>query len=346
MKLLKYCILFLSLTILSIQIAEAKPNTPWKKFSKKTSVKAVQKKGKKTSYSKKISAPKKKITSPRTPYNGWDFLVARLKKDGITEREIRAVYLHPDMPELGRVPFSLNPKESSSLYEHFTSEKKIHRARAFLEANAVPLSAAEKQFQVNRYVIAALLLVESDYGRMTGREVVVNRLSRLAALSEPSNVEWNYYEQLKKDASVTFEGIKKRAAYLEETFYPEIPALFEIGRKNKINPISIRGSSAGAFGLPQFLPTSFLRFGVDANNDGHVSLFSMTDAIASAAKFLHHYHWDDGQSKEHARQVLWNYNRSNAYVDGVLNVAVKLSKRARSASNSDHLAEKDVSTKR
>ena len=163
---------------------------------------------------------------------------------------------------------------------------------------------------------------------MTGEDLIINRLSRLASVGSYENLKWNFEEQLKNDPTVTYAGLSKRAAYLENTFYPEILALFEIGKRRRINPVSIRGSSAGAFGWPQFLPSSFLKFGVDANRDRIVSLFEVADAVASTANFLHHYGWDDAAPREHARGVLWNYNRSEAYVDSVLAVAETLSAEA------------------
>ena len=80
----------------------------------------------------------------------------------------------------------------------------------------------------------------------------------------------------------------------------------------------MRGSGAGAFGFPQFLPTSYLRYGVDGDGDGRVSLYDMADAAASCARFLAQNGWRPGLSLAEQRRVLWQYNRSEPYIDTIL----------------------------
>jgi membrane-bound lytic murein transglycosylase B len=60
----------------------------------------------------------------------------------------------------------------------------------------------------------------------------------------------------------------------------------EIEKKYNINFNDINGSWAGAFGIPQFLPSSFLKFAVDGNGDGVIDLFDMEDAIYSVGNYL------------------------------------------------------------
>ena len=115
-----------------------------------------------------------------------------------------------------------------------------------------------------------------------------------------------------------------RAAYLEREFYPELRTLLDLGLKKKFNLLKLRGSTAGAFGLPQFLPSSYVRFGYDGNGDGKVDLFNVADAIHSASNFLKGSGWSDDLPEAEKRKVIWKYNHSDAYIDTVLGIAAKL----------------------
>ena len=80
-------------------------------------------------------------------------------------------------------------------------------------------------------------------------------------------------------------GCASARAYLEDTFYPEVRGLFTMAERLEIDPLAMQGSGSGAFGFPQFLPTSYLRYGADGDGDGRVSLYDMGDAAASCARF-------------------------------------------------------------
>src|SRR5439155_20900390 len=81
------------------------------------------------------------------------------------------------------------------------------------------------------------------------------------------------------------------------------------------------GSPLGAFGLPQFLPTSYLRYGTDADGDGRVDLFDVPDAATSCARYLAAAGWRPGCSATVQRTALRTYNHSEAYVATVLAIS-------------------------
>jgi membrane-bound lytic murein transglycosylase B len=210
------------------------------------------------------------------------------------------------------------------MYRRFLQEQTLQVGRSFLKRHEYTFQKAEKSFRVSRYVVAALLLIETHVGKNTGKDLVINRLSRLASVGDPENLVLNYQRLAKDDPTVTIEAVQARAQYLEDTFFPEVRALFDMKLEKKMNLFELRGSSAGAFGLPQFLPSNFLRFGIDANRDGVTSLFHEEDAILSTANFLSHHGWHDDAPEEERRKVLWKYNRSDAYVEAAINVAERL----------------------
>jgi membrane-bound lytic murein transglycosylase B len=177
-------------------------------------------------------------------------------------------------------------------------------------------------------VVSAILHVETRCGGYTGNFVVLHRLARLAMANEPGNVRLNIRDHSRGVPASELPDIERRvrerARYLEDTFYPEVLATFEISRRLGIDPLGIRGSKSGAFGYPQFLPSSYLRFAVDGDGDGRVSLYDPADAIASAAKYLASHGWAPGITRAEQRRVIWAYNRSDAYIDTVLVLADRI----------------------
>ena len=253
---------------------------------------------------------------------GWEQIAARLIEDGVPEKEVIALYSSRQMPKRGPIPFKLAPKEPARLYSSFFKAKPVAAARRYLVAHQEAFRKSEQNFQVSRFVVCAILLIESHLGKNTGNHLVANRLSRVASIAEAENVKYNYKRMRKKNKTPpTLKMVQDRAQYLDQQFYPELRALFPVARKHKLPILSIKGSSAGAFGFPQFLPTSYLKFGVDGNGDGHVSLFAHEDSIASTANFLASFGWSDKAKTEAKRQVLWRYNHSDAYIDAVLKMA-------------------------
>jgi membrane-bound lytic murein transglycosylase B len=80
----------------------------------------------------------------------------------------------------------------------------------------------------------------------------------------------------------------------------------------------------GAIGWPQFLPSSLVRYGVDANQDGEIDLFHPADAIFSVANYLRGYGWTQAKSRAEKEKVIWYYNHSRPYVRTILELARRL----------------------
>jgi membrane-bound lytic murein transglycosylase B len=210
------------------------------------------------------------------------------------------------------------------MYTSFTMGPRLRLGRECLETHQQLFAAAEQRFQVSRYVLAALLLIETHCGKIVGNSVVLERLARVSSVGEPSNIDHTFQLEKKLSPQVTREAFVERARYLEDLFLPEVKALIEVANRKGIDIFSLRGSIAGAFGMPQFLPSSYLRYGIDGNDDGKVDLFDPADAIPSAANYLHSFGWKDDGSFEDKKAVLWHYNRSDAYGEAVLKVSILL----------------------
>lgn len=257
-------------------------------------------------------------------YRGWEYVAQRLIDNGISEKAVIEFFRAPIIPPFAPIPFAVAPEEAKRIYLSFYSKKNLGLARDFLKLHQGTFSLAENRFGVPREVVAAILLVETQLGRNTGQFLVSNRLARLVGLASPENVEWNYRRLKRSDKNLKLSTVADRAQYLESTFLPELVALFELSEHHEFSLLKLRGSRAGAFGLPQFLPSSFRDYAVDGDGDGHRSLFNTADAIHSVGRYLQAHGWNNGIKDSEKQKVIWHYNRSQAYVDTILALAKRL----------------------
>ena len=151
-------------------------------------------------------------------------------------------------------------------YRHrFVEPKRIAAGRRFMRLHAAELASAEKRFGVPAEIIAAIIGIETLYGKQLGRFGTFAALSTLAFDYPP------------------------RA----ELFRRELEELLLLAREEDRSPLSYTGSYAGALGLPQFLPSSLRRFAVDFDGDGRIDLAANPpDAIGSVANFLAGHGWE------------------------------------------------------
>ncbi len=259
--------------------------------------------------------------------HGWGYLIDKLAADGVAPSRVAHTFGDPRLPPFTGLSFSLHPGESGALYRSLLRPASVAEARRCKSSNASAFGAAERTYGVPASVVAAIIHVESHCGHNTGTQPIFYRLARLAMANEPENLAANLARltSLAGNAGgATTVRVFERARYLEDTFYPEVRAMFEMAARTDVDPLSVRGSRSGAFGYPQFLPTSYLRDGVDADGDGRVSLYDALDAAASCARYLAAHGWHPGASTAERRSAIWAYNRSTAYIDAVLTIARRL----------------------
>jgi len=260
--------------------------------------------------------------SPR-PHGGWGWLIEKLVADGLDRERVTRTFDDPRLGPFTGLEFSLAPHEPHSLYRRFLQAASVAAARRCRAAHASVLEAAERASGVPANVVAAILHVETGCGRNTGSSLVLRGLARLAMANEPATVGENVARIAGTCSSEpgVVAAVRARAKYLEDTFYPEVRAAFTLADQLDVNPLDLRGSASGALGCPQFLPSSYLRYGVDGGGDGRIDPYDVADAAASCANFLTAHGWQANLSERARRGVLWQYNRSDAYVDTVLRLA-------------------------
>lgn len=162
-------------------------------------------------------------------------------------------------------------KNWAAYRDRFVEPDRIAAGVGFWLANSDALARAERDWGVPAQIVVGIIGVESFYGRITGNFRVLDALATLAF----------DFPQGRSDRSGFFRG--------------ELEEFLVFLRRERLAPDAVRGSYAGAIGLPQFMPGSLNRYAVDYDGDGRIDLGrSGADAIGSVARFLAEHGWQRG----------------------------------------------------
>ena len=171
--------------------------------------------------------------------------------------------------ELIKPPVSPVQRSWERYRPRFLNERRINWGVQFWQENQIALARARATYGVPEEIIVAIIGVETEYGRNMGSFRVLEALATLAF----------YYP--------------RRADF----FRTELEQFLLLARENGMDPVNVRGSFAGAIGIPQFMPGSQRRYAVDFDGDRKVDLYgSVDDAIGSVARFLEQHGWQAGQA--------------------------------------------------
>ena len=150
----------------------------------------------------------------------------------------------------------------------FLTDSRIAQGVDFWRENDAALARAEAEYGVPGEIIVAIIGVETFYGRNTGSHRVLDALSTLGFDYPPRQPFFR--QQLKEFLLLT--------------------------REEQVDPLLLKGSYAGAMGLPQFMPSSFRAYAVDFDGDGRIDIWNNpTDAIGSAASYFKQHGWAAGE---------------------------------------------------
>ncbi len=256
-------------------------------------------------------------------------LKTRLIRDGFDRPLIRSLYSKPEVAfEQKSISTYFLHREAALNYDQFLTRSSLDKAKDYLGRHQKALERSQSVYGVEGEIITAIILVETRLGTFIGKRLVFNTLSTLAALGD-KDIRGRFWEAyLKGKADVSKEQFDAWAARKSEWAYSELKAYLEYTKAQGLDPLSMRGSFAGALGIAQFIPSSVLQFARDGNRDGQINLFDHEDAIESIANYLNQHGWEPGLSanRKEALQVLLRYNQSTYYANAILNVAERLSK--------------------
>jgi membrane-bound lytic murein transglycosylase B len=167
------------------------------------------------------------------------------------------------------------PAEAKPWYLYrpiFLTPERIDQGVEFWREHEAEIAHASDRFGVDPQVIVAIIGVETFYGRITGNYRVLDALATLAF----------HYPNTGNDRS--------------EFFASELMNFFALGIEENIPVDAVTGSYAGAMGLGQFMPSSYLEYAVDMDGDGRRDLWkSLDDIIGSVANYLHRHGWKMGE---------------------------------------------------
>jgi membrane-bound lytic murein transglycosylase B len=202
------------------------------------------------------------------------------------------------------------------LMKAFLQPERIEAGAAFAKQREVVLEAAERKHGVDREAIIGILMWETKLGTITGDWNVFNVFTSQAYFVEQASaVAMAKVEEQKLPEA---EKQQKRVTTIRDRAHKNLLALARQCKTKGIDPLSVKGSWAGALGYPQFMPAS-LRFADDGNGDGTIDLFDFDDAIFSVGRYLGEHGW-----AKSPKAAVWDYNHEAAYVQGVLAFAEAL----------------------
>ena len=191
-------------------------------------------------------------------------------RHGFVERDLLSVFSRVRRAEPALESIKPPPPKVRSWEEYrgnFVNEQRISAGAEFWRKHRRALERAEQRYGVPPQYVVAIIGVETLYGRNAGRWRVIDILTTLAFDYPP------------------------RAPY----FRSELEHYLLLAREHNTDVFSVRGSYAGAIGIPQFMPSSTRRFAVDFDGNGSVDLRgSPADAIGSVANFLKEHGWVEG----------------------------------------------------
>ena len=251
-------------------------------------------------------------------------LQSRLIQDGFDAEGIGELYRQPGVAfETRGVALFFRHSEGRLNYGQFLKDRRIQMARQYMLDHSGALAAAEERYGVAREIITAIMLVETQLGTLVGNQTVFNILSTMAALDDPA-VRKAFWKDLPTDRRLKRNAFEKKADRKSSWAYAELKALLKYVKAERIDPVAIQGSYAGAMGYCQFMPSNALRLGVDGNGDERVDLFDHTDAIASVGNYLKHHGWKPGMTRKQQFKVILKYNYSKPYANTILDIAARL----------------------
>jgi len=199
-----------------------------------------------------------------------EFINMMVKKHGFNKAELtktmNQVKIRPQV--MKRIKTPLEKKPWSFYQKLFITESHIKNGAKFWNANKKVLTQAQKKYGVPADIIVATIGIESKYGKHTGDYRVIDAL-----------------------ANIGFSDNRR-----SKFFKYELEQFLLLVKEQKLDPLTVMGSYAGAIGQPQFMPSSYRRYAVSYNGKKSIDLSHNTnDIIFSIANYYKKKGWETSQ---------------------------------------------------
>jgi membrane-bound lytic murein transglycosylase B len=199
-----------------------------------------------------------------------EFIQAFSERHEVPDVEVRLILRHARVePGILRAMSAQATPRPWHLYRpvHVNPQRIVGGVR-FWARHAELLARAEREYGVPAELIVATIGIETVYGGFTGTHRVLDALTTLAF------------------------DFPRRA----EFFRGELEQFLLLARDRVVDPLRLKGSYAGAMGIPQFMPSSFQRYAVDFDGDGRRTLWEgVADSIGSVANYYRTFGWQSGE---------------------------------------------------
>jgi membrane-bound lytic murein transglycosylase B len=199
------------------------------------------------------------------------FIQEMVEKHRFREASLRRLFakVEPNQAIISAISTPLTARPWHEFRTRYVDDARINGGVKFWREHAATLEKARAKFGVPEEIIVATIGVETIYGRNVGNHRVLEALATLAFSYPP------------------------RA----KLFRSELEQYLLLAREAKVDGMSMKGSYAGAIGIPQFLPSSYRRYAVDFDGDGKRDLVKSTaDAIGSVANYYKSHGWRAGEA--------------------------------------------------
>lgn len=256
----------------------------------------------------------------------WSYVQKKLKREKFDPKFIKAMRKTYDPGEFTSI-LELNCLlflRKSDYHGPQVSHQATEDVRAFLREHDRDLRAAERRYGVAPAVVAGLLWMESRFGTNLGRFHVPSVFLDLIQADRPQVIA-----HLKLEAAPRFAprltkkvagDVTAKAKAKSKWAMSELKAVEKIYKRDRKLVSGLKGSFAGAFGLPQFIPSSYVHYARAARAGKTPDLARADDAIHSVAHYLKASGWKRHRESTHER-ALMKYNNSRDYARAILKIA-------------------------
>ena len=144
---------------------------------------------------------------------------------------------------------------------------RVNKAKKLLKKNTNLFIDIEKKFLVEKEILLALWGIETNFGKHVGKMDIISSLATLS------------YDKRRRDF-----------------FSSQLLILLKLIDNKLLNPKTLYGSWAGAYGNLQFMPSTINKYAIDYDGDNKIELkLSLEDSLASAANYINKIGWKKGQ---------------------------------------------------